>query len=535
MLEFDYIVIGAGSAGCVLANRLTVPALSKTLLLEAGGPDSNIWIHVPVGFTRTLNDPSVNWCFETEPEAATDNRKIAIPRGKVLGGSSSINGMLYVRGQAQDYDTWAQMGNRGWSYDQVLHYFKKSEKFERGGNDLRGGRGPMNVADMRENNKLLDAMIEAGGQAGHGINPDYNGEKQDGFGYYQVTQRHGRRHSTARAFLNPASHRANLRVETNAVAARLLLDGKRVVGVEYKVGDETRQARASREVILSAGAVQSPQLLELSGIGRPDVLRDLGIEVRHELAGVGENYRDHYMSRVNWRVRGARTLNEQSRGWRLAVEAIKYGIARRGMLTYTAGIVHGFVRSRPDLATPDVQFHGAHASHAGGKTRLLDADPGMTLAACQLRPESRGSIHIRDNRPGSEPAIRPNFLADEIDRAALVAGLRIARDIAAQPALSDYVDFEMQPGKDIQTDDELLAYARATGSTVYHPIGTCRMGPDNDQMAVVDDHLRVRGLDGLRVIDASIMPTLVSGNTHAPTVMIAEKGAEMILADAAGV
>jgi choline dehydrogenase len=535
VLEFDYIVIGAGSAGCVLANRLTVPALSKTLLLEAGGPDSNIWIHVPVGFTRTLNDPSVNWCFETEPEAATDNRKIAIPRGKVLGGSSSINGMLYVRGQPQDYDTWAQMGNRGWSYDQVLPYFKKSEKFERGGNDLRGGRGPMNVANMRENNKLLDAMIEAGGQAGHGINPDYNGEKQDGFGYYQVTQRHGRRHSTARAFLNPASHRANLRVETNAVAARLLLDGKRVVGVEYKVGDETRQARASREVILSAGAVQSPQLLELSGIGRPDVLRDLGIEVRHELAGVGENYRDHYMSRVNWRVRGARTLNEQSRGWRLAVEAIKYGIARRGMLTYTAGIVHGFVRSRPDLATPDVQFHGAHASHAGGKTRLLDADPGMTLAACQLRPESRGSIHIRDNRPGSEPAIRPNFLADEIDRAALVAGLRIARDIAAQPALSDYVDFEMQPGKDIQTDDELLAYARATGSTVYHPIGTCRMGPDNDQMAVVDDHLRVRGLDGLRVIDASIMPTLVSGNTHAPTVMIAEKGAEMILADAAGV
>ena len=535
MLEFDYIVIGAGSAGCVLANRLTVPALSKTLLLEAGGPDSNIWIHVPVGFTRTLNDPSVNWCFETEPEAATDNRKIAIPRGKVLGGSSSINGMLYVRGQAQDYDTWSQMGNRGWSYDQVLPYFKKSEKFERGGNDLRGGRGPMNVADMRENNKLLDAMIESGGQAGHGINPDYNGEKQDGFGYYQVTQRHGRRHSTARAFLNPASHRANLRVETNAVAARLLLDGKRVVGVEYKVGDETRQARASREVILSAGAVQSPQLLELSGIGRPDVLRDLGIEVRHELAGVGENYRDHYMSRVNWRVRGARTLNEQSRGWRLAVEAIKYGIARRGMLTYTAGIVHGFVRSRPDLATPDVQFHGAHASHTGGKTRLLDADPGMTLAACQLRPESRGSIHIRDNRPGSEPAIRPNFLADEIDRAALVAGLRIARDIAAQPALSDYVDFEMQPGKDIQTDDELLAYARATGSTVYHPIGTCRMGPDNDQMAVVDDHLRVRGLDGLRVIDASIMPTLVSGNTHAPTVMIAEKGAEMILADAAGV
>ncbi|MFP6746720.1 MAG: choline dehydrogenase [Alphaproteobacteria bacterium] len=534
MVEFDYIVIGAGSAGCVLANRLTVPPLSRTLLLEAGGPDRDIWIHIPVGFTKTLNDPAVNWCFETEPEEATGNRKIPIPRGKVLGGSSSINGMLYVRGQARDYDTWAQMGNRGWSYDQVLPYFKMSEKFERGGNELRGGRGPMNVADMRENNKLLDAMIEAGGQAGHGINPDYNGEKQDGFGYYQVTQRNGRRHSTARAFLGPASHRANLHIETNAMAARLLMEGKRVVGVEYRVGDKTRQARAAREVILCAGAVQSPQLLELSGIGQPALLKEHGIEVRHELPGVGENYRDHYMSRVNWRVKNAGTLNEQSRGWRLALEVLKYGIARRGMLTYTAGIVHGFVRSRPELATPDVQFHGAHASHSGGKDRRLDAEPGMTLAACQLRPESRGSIHIRDGRPGSEPAIRPNFLADEIDRAALIAGLRIARDIGRQPALEPYVEFEMLPGPDIQSDDELLSYARATGSTVYHPIGTCRMGPDSDVTAVVDDRLRVHGLEGLRIVDASIMPTLVSGNTHAPVVMIAEKGADMILEDAAG-
>ena len=528
MSEYDYIVVGAGSAGCVVANRLSADGKAKVLLLEAGGKDKSIWIKVPVGFAKLLNMESLNWCFETAPEDNTRERNIPIPRGKVLGGSSSINGMLYVRGQAQDYDHWAQLGNRGWSYQDVLPVFKMSEHFERGGDELRGGGGPLNVADMREEHEILDAFVDAGVEAGYPRNPDYNGASQEGFGYYQVTQKNGERFSAADAFLKPAMNRANLTVETNALAQKVLFEGKRAVGLAYTVNGRPREARASGEVVLCAGAVQSPQLLELSGVGQPELLKEHGIDVVHELPGVGENLRDHYTARLTWTVSQPITLNDQTRGPRMLWEIMRYGTAKRGILTYTAGIVHGFVKTRPELETPDIQFHIAHASASDPKTRTLDKDPGMTAAVCQLRPESTGSIHISAGKAGSAPAIRPNFLSAELDRECITEGLKIARKVGEQPALNPYRNAEIRPGPECQSDEDWLNYARDTGATVYHPIGTCKMG--SDQMAVVDDELRVHGLQGLRVVDASIMPTLVSGNTNAPAIMIGERGAAMIKA-----
>ncbi|MDF1791781.1 MAG: choline dehydrogenase [Thalassobaculaceae bacterium] len=534
MTAWDYIIVGAGSAGCVLANRLSAAPTNRVLLLEAGRKDDSPYIPVPVGFYKLLNSKTYNWGFWTEPEDGTGNRAIATPRGKTLGGSSSINGLLYVRGQPLDYDTWAQFGNRGWSYESVLPYFRRSETFVDGGDDSRGTDGPLSITTTTEKHELLDAFITAAEATGFPRNADYNDGDQDGFGYYQMTMRNGKRASTARAFLHPVTSRPNLKVETNAFATGVILEGRRAVGIRYTVKGQPREARASGEVILAAGAVQSPQLLELSGIGQAELLSTHGIGVVHDLPGVGENYRDHYGTRMRWRVTQPITLNQLTRGLPFVKELARYALFGEGILTYGAGAVHGFVKTRPDMDTPDVQFHLAHASYADAATRKLEKEPGMTLAVCQLRPESQGTIHIKSPDPATPPAIIGNFLSNPIDVDAIVEGMKIGRRIAGAAPLDAYRGHEMTPGADCTADADFERFARETGQTLYHIVGTAKMGPASDRMAVVDDRLRVHGVDGLRVIDASIMPTLISGNTNAATIMVAEKGADMVLEDAKG-
>ncbi len=528
--QCDYVVVGAGSAGCVLADRLSANGKYRVVLLEAGGKDRNPWIHIPLGYGRTMFDARVNWMFETEPEPALENRRIKQPRGKVLGGSSSINGLLYVRGQAEDYDHWRELGNPGWGYAEVLPYFKKSEDQARGADSWHGVGGPLAVGDLPEPHPVAEAFIAAGVSVGIPYTRDFNGEQQEGVGYYQATARRGLRCSARVAFLRPARRRANLRVITGAHATRILFDGLRARGIVYWAGNEERQVLAAKEVILAAGALQSPQLLQLSGVGPAELLHRHGIAVVSDRKGVGGNLQDHLQARFILECKHRITLNDDMRSFtRMARAGLSYALFRKGPLGWWAGLAGGFARTRAELDRPDVQLLLMPFSTERVDLRLHTFS-GFTLSMCKLRPESRGSVRIRSADPLAAPAIQVNYLADARDLETMLAGVKLMRRVTAAPALAAIIACERDPGPACASDDEIAAFIRAKGISVYHPVGTCRMGPDAD--AVVDPELRVRGVSGLRVVDASIMPTLVSGNTNAAAILIGEKGADLILQSA---
>ena len=533
MQTYDYIVVGAGSAGAVVANRLSADMRNKVLLLEAG-PASHPWSRIPIGYARLLTNPAANWLYSAEPEANTNGRKLPVPRGRLLGGSSSLNGMAFVRGQAQDFDTWAQMGNQGWSYADVLPFFKRMESYTGVGDDaFRGRDGPLRVTNPPPRDPLFAALIEAAGQVGIAHNPDYNGARQDGIAMSQATIAAGRRMSTARCYLDPIRKRQNLHIETGALTEALVLEGRRCIGVRYSVGVIVHEVRAGRGVVVSAGSVNSPQLLELSGIGEPERLQRLGIDVRHALPGVGENLRDHYAPRTRWAI-GAKgiTFNDRGRGLGLVGQALRYAFLQQGMLGMVAAPIRAFVRSREGLEAPDVLLGWVPMlTELGAKGPKLSRQSGMTCYAHPMRPESKGHIHIVSANPHQPPAINFNFLSSPIDAEITVRAVRIARSVMTAPAMSHLQVTEIAPGVSQTTDGEILDWVKRAAETTYHPVGTCKMG--TDRMAVVDACLRVHGIDGLRVADASIMPTLTSGNTNAPSIMIGEKAADLVLSDAA--
>ena len=534
---FDYVIVGAGSAGCILANRLSADGKTSVCVLEAGPRDWHPFIHIPAGFIHTLTMPRVNWLYEAEPTDAINGRVIPVPRGKTLGGSSSINGHIYNRGQRMDFDGWAQRGNRGWGYNDVLPYFRRTEgRIGDADNTFRGREGNLKVTDLGVTHPLCEAFLKGAAEIGIPRNRDYNGERQEGISYVQRTAYKGRRMSTARAFLNPARSRPNLTIRTGAHATRIILDGKRAVGVAYAkggLGGAHTEVRASKEVIISGGSVNSPQLLQVSGIGPGPLLRSLGIEVRHELGGVGENLADHYAPRFGYRVKGAETLNERSKGLRLVAEIANYFLGRESILALSPSMVYGFWHSDEATRPNDLQFLFTPASYKQGKHGLLDDYPGLTVAAWQHRPESRGYVRARSSDPFAKPVIQPNYLAAEKDQQVTVAAMKFARRLINTSPMKPYLLAEDYPGPNVQSDDELLAAARQWGNSTYHLMGTCRMGPASDPTAVVDDQLRVRGMEGLRVVDASVMPAMISANLNAATMMIAEKGSDMLLGKAA--
>ena len=531
-MVFDFIIVGAGSAGCVLANRLSADGRYEVALFEAGSRDSNPWIHIPVGYFKTMGNPNTDWCYRTEPDPGLNGRSINWPRGKVLGGSSSINGLLYVRGQAQDFDHWRQLGNVGWAWDDVMPLFCRSENWEGPGSPVRGKGGSLNVSESRLNRPVVDAWVEAAVGLGYRRNDDYNGEDQEGVGHFQMTMRNGRRCSSAAAFLKPALKRPNLHVFTGAQTEGLTLEGKRAVGIRFRRGDQIMEARARHEVVLSAGALGSPHLLMLSGIGAGDDLRQHGIEVVANSPGVGKNLQDHLQARPVFKTTGSTINSETRHPLQYVGIAMQYALKRSGPMAMAASLGTAFLKTRPELATPDIQFHiqPFSADKPGDGMHPFSA---FTASVLQLRPESTGHLALKSSSPDDHIAIHPNYLATKTDCDTIVAGIKVARAVCAAEPVASMITEEFSPGPGVAEDDDeaILDWARNTSTTIYHPTGTCKMG--RDPMAVVDERLRVHGIDGLRVADASIMPVITSGNTNAPAIMIGEKASDMILEDTA--
>ena len=526
-MEFDIVIVGAGSAGCALAARLSEDPRRSVALVEAGGRDRSPWIHIPVGYFKTMGNPKTDWRYRTEPDPGLNGRSIAWPRGRVLGGSSSINGLLYVRGQREDYERWRQMGCTGWGWDDVAPCFRRAETWEGGTDPERGVDGPLRVSRTRLSRPAVDKWVEAATAAGYPANSDYNAGDQEGVGLYQLTASNGRRFSAARAYLKPARRRSNLSVLTGLATRRVLFEGNRAVGIEAKSGDGVVEVRARAEVVLCAGAIGSPQILMLSGIGPGAHLSEHGIAVRYDAPNVGENLQDHLQARPVLRVRSS-TINTETRSAvRRAIMGLEYAARRTGAMTMAASLGYGFLRSRPEVATPDIQFHVQPFSTdtIGTQTHPFDA---ITTSVLQLRPESRGHLRLRSADPDAHPLIHPNYLSSETDRRTIVEGVRVARRIAEHEPLRSEVISEHAPGPDVATDDDnaILEWVRNTATTIYHPTGTCRMGVDD--RAVLDPGLRVRGVEGLRVADCSIMPEIVSANTNAPAIMIGERASDLI-------